>query len=288
MDSIESSTDVIEPTVSTDLLDYSPGDTAVITAEDFIVGSTIEFQVLHVLDPGEDGIYGTSDDIIDEETNASGDGHETWTVTDGVRTAGEDGILGTRDDGGDLDGVADGNITTTWYVNPDDSLDATFLLSATGSGSDGILGTEDDQLATESFTDSAGAYSINFAAADPGDYIPDIPYQYNLTPIVGRGDGDAHIPSAWFNSPLTNTDTKVESLTPKEMALGQIVPFEIKIDVNGDTSAEDGVITFTASWDITTLGHHNNERRRVWIRPRSRRLGRLRRYGRRRALGFRR
>ena len=145
------SLDPLEPTVSTDLLDYAPGDTAVITAEGFIVGSTIEFQVLH-WDAGADGIYGTEDDIIGGD--GYGDGHESWTITDGVRTAGADGILGTDDDGGDLDGVADGKITTSWYVNPDDSLNETFLLTATGSGTDGLIGTDDDQFATTSFTDA--------------------------------------------------------------------------------------------------------------------------------------
>lgn len=123
--------DPVDPVVETDLLDYAPGATATITASDFIVGSTLEFQVLHVLDPGDDGLYGTSDDVIDTEANDSGEGHETWSVTDG----GE----------GDLDGVADGNITTSWYVNPDDSLGATFLLTAT----DTITG----DAATTWFTD---------------------------------------------------------------------------------------------------------------------------------------
>jgi len=53
-----------EPSVSTDLLDYLPGSTATITASGFIVGSTIEFQVFHVLDAGADGVYGTLDDTI--------------------------------------------------------------------------------------------------------------------------------------------------------------------------------------------------------------------------------
>ena len=43
-----------DPIVATDLLDYAPGDTATITASGFIIGSTLEFQVLHVSDPGAD------------------------------------------------------------------------------------------------------------------------------------------------------------------------------------------------------------------------------------------
>jgi len=133
----------LSPTVTTDLLDYAPSSTATITAENFIIGSTLEFQVLHVIDSGGDGIYGTLDDVLGDN---SGDGHDAWYVTDGVRTAGADGVVGTADDQGDLDGVADGNITTTWYVNPDDSIGETFLLSATDEAT--------GQVASSSFTDS--------------------------------------------------------------------------------------------------------------------------------------
>ena len=135
-------------TVTTDLSDYRPASTAIITATGFAVGSTIEFQVLHVLDPGPDGIYGTLDDTIDVVTNSSGDGHDAWQVTDGawwLIDAGADGIEGTADDviGGDLDKTANGSITTAWYVNPDDSLGATFLLTATAdSDGSGVYGDE--------------------------------------------------------------------------------------------------------------------------------------------------
>lgn len=115
-------------TVSTDLLDYAPGSTANITASGFIIGSTLEFEVEHV-EAGEDGVYGTADDVVVE---TSGDGHESWIVTDG----GE----------GDLDGEANGTIVTGWYVNPDDSTGATFLLTATD--------TATGDTATTGFTDT--------------------------------------------------------------------------------------------------------------------------------------
>jgi tRNA A37 threonylcarbamoyltransferase TsaD len=91
-------------TVLTDKLDYAPAETALITASDFERGESVKFQVLHI-----DG------------TPNTGNGHEPWTVTDG----------GT----GDLDGKRDGNISTTWFVDPDDSLGATFELSALGLSS---------------------------------------------------------------------------------------------------------------------------------------------------------
>ena len=63
---------IVTPTVTTDLADYQPGSTAIITASNFIVGSTISFQVSHVLDSGSDGQYGTLDDVTDATANASG------------------------------------------------------------------------------------------------------------------------------------------------------------------------------------------------------------------------
>jgi Ca2+-binding RTX toxin-like protein len=52
------------PSVSTDFLKYLPGRSATITTSGFIVGSTIEFQVFHVLGAGAEGVYGTLDDTI--------------------------------------------------------------------------------------------------------------------------------------------------------------------------------------------------------------------------------
>jgi hypothetical protein len=114
------------PSVTTDKDDYAPGETATITASGFDAGATVTFEVDHVDGPGDDGVYGTADD---ETVDLGGDGHDPWTVTDG----GE----------GDLDGVANGTIVTEWHVNPDDSLDERFVISA----SDG------ENTATNTFTD---------------------------------------------------------------------------------------------------------------------------------------
>jgi uncharacterized repeat protein (TIGR01451 family) len=96
-----------------------------------------------------------------------------------------------------------------------------------------------------------GAYSIHFAAADPSIYIPPIPFPPLAAPS-GRGNGDTSIPNAYYIDPVTSTAVKVESLAPRDMALGQIVPFEILITVSGSTSPENGQITFVAGWDTTT------------------------------------
>ena len=89
-------------TVSTDLADYAPGETATITTTGVEVGATVAFEVDHVSGPGADGVWGTADDDINE---LGGEGHDAWTVTDGGA--------------GDLDGLLNGNIVTSWSVNPD-------------------------------------------------------------------------------------------------------------------------------------------------------------------------
>ena len=126
----------VNPTaiVSTDLLDYAPASTALITANNFMPGADVTFQVQHVL-AGADGAFGTADDIPDTILNSKGSGHEPWTVKDGGA--------------GDLDGLANGAITTSWYVNPDDSAGATFVLTASGLSPSGVMET-----ASTIFTDS--------------------------------------------------------------------------------------------------------------------------------------
>ena len=130
---------MLSATVVTDLPDYAPGATAHILASEFAVGETVQFQVLHT-----DGVPNT------------GGGHEPWLVTDGVMgDFDNDGVMD-----GDLDGVADGNIQTTWYVNPDDSGDSAFELTATGLTS-GLT-------ANHAFTDSvtfSGSGTVNSSSS---------------------------------------------------------------------------------------------------------------------------
>ncbi len=223
--------------VVTDKADYAPGETVKITASGFALGSTITFAIAD--DPNAPGVDNDADT------------YPTFAITDGLR--GSDGIGNTT---GDLDGVADGSITTTWVVpEAPDALNATLDLTATGTGADGTIGTDDDQTATTTFTDGGGSYSINFAAADPALYIPPIPYPVNVEPIAGRGNGNAQIASAWFNEPGPGGDVRIESLAPRDMALGQVVPFEIKITANGSTIPENGVITFKTGWNINTTSN---------------------------------
>ncbi len=187
--------------VATDLADYAPADTALISATGYQPGETVEFQVLHI-----DG------------TPNTGNGHDPWFVTDGSPE--------------DLDGLVDGNVDTSWFVDPDDSLGATFELTASGQSS-GLV-------ATTFFTDAGGDYSIDFSAADPDLYASLLP-------------GQVAVPTGRANDPITNAadDTSVESLAPSSLALGQIVPFKFRISVDGGSPANDS-ITFVAGFETET------------------------------------
>lgn len=59
---------LLVPDVSTDLPDYPPGSTAIISANNFLPGSDITFQVVHITGPGADGKLGTLDDILGNNT----------------------------------------------------------------------------------------------------------------------------------------------------------------------------------------------------------------------------
>ncbi len=108
--------------------DYQPGETAQVTADGFTPGETLEFLVQHI-----DG------------TPNTGGGHTPWQVADG----GPD----------DLDGAANGSVLTTWYVDPDDSLGATFGLTAQGLAS--------GAAAYHTFTDSGITSLVSLAHDRP-------------------------------------------------------------------------------------------------------------------------
>jgi hypothetical protein len=107
-----------------------------------------------------------------------------------------------------------------------------------------------------------GSYSFDFTAADPRysnpPYDPTYPrYTPNglACPTVSGTTGRANQPlqDAVYASPLSPyPKDAVDALAPGEFMLGQIVPFEIQIDVTGSTAPENGSIQFTASWNTKT------------------------------------
>jgi uncharacterized repeat protein (TIGR01451 family) len=97
---------------------------------------------------------------------------------------------------------------------------------------------------------AGGSYTIKFEAADPDIYIPPIPYPGGPTCPTGRGSDP--LPNAYFANPITHTNAGVTSLSPENMALGAIVPFEIKITVAGSVDPENGQISLVAGWKTET------------------------------------
>ena len=107
-----------------------------------------------------------------------------------------------------------------------------------------------------------GSYTLKWYTADPSlNTGPYAPTYAKLTPaflpspgIVGR-----------YADPLTNavaygtssTLDAVASLAPKDMALGQVVPYEMVITADGSTAPENGTISFTTTFDTNTTSGDN-------------------------------
>lgn len=100
-----------------------------------------------------------------------------------------------------------------------------------------------------------GSYSIKWAAADPaenrGPYLPTYPKwePSDVThPVIGRQNDPLPDAVAYGPTNASSDFDAVESLMPKNLALGQIVPFEAIISVSGSTAPENGTIVFNAEW----------------------------------------
>ena len=106
-----------------------------------------------------------------------------------------------------------------------------------------------------------GSYNLNWTAAEPavnkGSYLPTymkVSPTSLACPTPSGSVGRAADPLA--HAVFGNPKDSVESLAPQDMALGQIVPFEVKISVSGSTAPENGVIQFTPYWlTKTTSGN---------------------------------
>ncbi len=99
--------------VTTDKSDYSPGTTVYISGSGFQADETVHCEVDHV-----DGLD-------------TGVGHEHWEVT----------------------ADAEGNFATTWYVDPDDNIGASLLLTVKGQTS--------GMVATAAFTDAPASANLD-------------------------------------------------------------------------------------------------------------------------------
>ncbi len=114
----------------------------------------------------------------------------------------------------------------------------------------------------------AGSYTIKWYAADPelnkAPYLPtyakytptNAPSTFPLRGATGRY-ADPLKDAVAYDYAFTPRLDAVTSLMPKDMALGQIVPFEIEIKVTGSTTSENGVISFTGGWNTNTVSGRN-------------------------------
>jgi hypothetical protein len=105
------------------------------------------------------------------------------------------------------------------------------------------------------------SYTIKFTAADPtvnhAPYLPTYvkltpgglsPPSWNPAPSGGTGRAADPLPNAVYGNPQDS----VTSLAPTSMVIGQIVPFEVSIKVNGATTPENGIIAFTPFFSTKT------------------------------------
>ncbi|NOR49079.1 MAG: DUF11 domain-containing protein, partial [Methanosarcinaceae archaeon] len=109
-----------------------------------------------------------------------------------------------------------------------------------------------------------GAYTIKWYAADPAlnkaPYLPTYDKQPPASlacPGTGRFADPLTDAVAYGPTFIPSDLDAVTSLAPKDLALGQIVPFEVEIAVSGSTSPENGVITFTSGWNTHTTNSGN-------------------------------
>jgi hypothetical protein len=108
----------------------------------------------------------------------------------------------------------------------------------------------------------AGSYNLTWRAADPepnnAPFLPTYtkqPPSALACPTPSGGTGRAADPMA--NAVYGNPPDAVAALNPSDMALGQIVPFEVRIAVSGSTTPENGVIRFTGGWLTKTSNGGN-------------------------------
>jgi len=103
---------------------------------------------------------------------------------------------------------------------------------------------------------AGGSYNLTWRAADPAVNRGPLAATYEkLTPAEWLARFGAY-PQGAATSPLANAqyaapggaDDSVASLAPKNMELGQIVPFFVEIRVSGSTAPENGVIEFRPYW----------------------------------------
>jgi uncharacterized repeat protein (TIGR01451 family) len=108
----------------------------------------------------------------------------------------------------------------------------------------------------------SGAYSIKLFASDPspdkGSYLQT--YEklspFELAPYTS-GRGSNVLEHAVLYGPTAETRDGVTSLEPSDLEVGQIVPYQVRINVDGSVQPENGTLHFEAAWDTKTTSGFN-------------------------------
>src|SRR5262245_25473122 len=141
--------------IATDQADYAPGATAIIDLSGVSIGEIVELQVSQILNPGTDGLFGTSDDVL--AAPGSTPNSTPWYITNGAgfTLAGSDGTMGTADDIVVMGTTptSSGTLQSTWYVDAAYS-SQTLLLTAQVVTVDGNTVAETGTSASLVFTDA--------------------------------------------------------------------------------------------------------------------------------------
>jgi Bacterial Ig-like domain (group 3) len=183
-----SATPMTAAVVTTDHLDYAPGETAVITTSNqpgdglqFAAGELIRFQVTRT-----DGMA----DAAGSTADAGPTGNAPWYVTDGVggftvhQEFDANGAAVDRDANGVADWIApdndltvNSNISTTWYVE-EQYRNSSLLVTAAGQ--------ESGAIATTAFTDSGiNTSTIVSSGLDPSTYGDVVEFTAKVTSEIG-------------------------------------------------------------------------------------------------------
>ena len=202
-----SATPMTAAVVTTDHLDYAPGETAVITTSNntmgdglqFAAGELVRFQVSRT-----DGMA----DHIGSTSDVGPAGNEAWYVADGV--GGFAAHLGSDVSG---DGVADwiapdndltvnSSISTTWFVE-EQYRNSSLLVTAAGQ--------ESGALATQAFTDVAVNTTTVLTSSTPTTIYGDI-VTFTATVTAAAGiDAPTGTVEFWDGSALMGTFTVPDS-----------------------------------------------------------------------------
>jgi len=204
MESLESRA-LMAANVLTDLPDYLPGETAIISAwndsesgADFTAGETVLFQV-------------TRTDGLNDLPN----GNLPWFVTDGV--GGFDGYFVDSDNDGsndygvfpDTDGTVNAALGTTWFVE-EQYFKSTLLLTATGQSSSAVATWEFTDGGSFSVSPGDDTLSVNVAAGSNANLA-------NVTLTVPKNNG-LQTPTIAFSGAPTGVTITYSALSDSDAA----------------------------------------------------------------------